>query len=115
MAISWHFRIFVLVAFLQVAPSVAQQQGGVLKFEREIGIGFRLGDYRGWMSFVAFSPDGTMVASRPGRDGRCFSQADTVAFPDGRLIKRLPEEAISRDWKYLATDVNVIELEWESE
>lgn len=114
MATSWHFRIFVLVAFLQVAPGVAQQQSGVLKFDGEIGIGFRLGDYRGWMSFVAFSPDGTMVASDgPASPDDVSAKLTLWSFPDGRLVKRLPEEprAISRDWKYLATDKGVIELE----
>lgn len=114
MATSWHFRIFVLAAFLQGAHSVAQQQGGILKFDREIGIGFRLGDYRGWMSFVAFSADGTMVAS----DGP--ATADDVSgdltlwnFANGRLIKRLPAAptAISGDWKYYATYHDVADME----
>ncbi len=89
--------MFLLASFLQVAPSVAQQKGGVLKFDREIGIGFRPGDYRGWMSFVAFSPDGTMVASDgPAAADDVSARLTLCSFPDGRLIKRLPRFASLR-------------------
>jgi hypothetical protein len=49
-----------LCIFLQVVPGIAQSHA--LKFEKEVGVGWRADKY-GWMSFVSFSPDGTMVAS----------------------------------------------------
>jgi WD40 repeat protein len=66
------------------------------------------------MSFVAFSADGTMVASDgPATADDVSGELTLWNFVDGRLIKRLPTKptAISRDWKYYATDQGVAEME----
>ena len=102
-------RPLVLSLFLQVVPVIAQPQSHALKFDREIGIGGGR-----WMSFVAFSADGTMVASDgPATAGDVSGDLTLWNFADGRLIKRLPAEptAISSDWKYYATYHGVAEME----
>ncbi len=84
-----------------------------LRFVKEIGVGWKTEKF-GWMGFVSFSPDGSMVAS----DGA--TAPDDVSgnlslwsFPEGRLINQVPSRpsAISGDWKYYATfhGVNAIE------
>lgn len=81
--------------------------------ERRIGVGFRLGSF-GWMSFVAFSPDGTMVASDGPTSPNDTSGGLTLwSFPDGAFIRRLPgqPEAISPDWKYYATYHGISRME----
>jgi len=109
----YNFEILALVIFLHVLPGFAQSQSHSLKFEKEIGVGWRADKYR-WMSFVSFSPDGTMVASdSPSRPNDVSGNLTLWSFPEGRLIKRLPVKprAISRDWKYYATDHGVAEME----
>jgi hypothetical protein len=54
--------ILALGILLLFVPAIADGQSHVLKFEKEIGVPWPLDQY-GWMSFVSFSPDGTMVAS----------------------------------------------------
>jgi len=101
-------------AMLLVAPSgMAQGQPHVLEFYEKIGVGFRLGSF-GWMSFVSFSPDGTMVASDgPVRPDDESGSLTIWSFPEGRLIKRLAvrPRAISPDWKFCATDSGVADME----
>jgi WD40 repeat protein len=66
------------------------------------------------MSFVSFSPDGTMVASDgPAKPDDVSSHLTLWSFIDGRLIRQLSitPAAISRDWKYLATHHGVVEME----
>jgi WD40 repeat protein len=101
----------VLILFLQ---GIARSESQALQFVKQIGVGWRP-DKFGWMSFVTFSPDGTMV----GSDG-ATAPDDTIpknltlwSFPEGRLIKSLPgpPTAISDDWKYYATPNSVREIE----
>jgi WD40 repeat protein len=109
-----YVAILVLGLFLQAVPGIAQAQSHALKFDKKIGVGWRTGDYRGWMSFVAFSADGTMVASDgPAAADDVSGELTLWSFADGRLIKRLPAKpsAISHDWKYYATDHGVAEIE----
>jgi WD40 repeat protein len=92
-------------------PGFAQSH--VLKFDKEVGVGWT-GNYQGWMSFVAFSADGTMVASDGPAAGDDVSGELTLwNFVNGQLIKRLPAKPrdISRDWKYYANDQGVVEME----
>jgi WD40 repeat protein len=66
------------------------------------------------MSFVSFSADGTMVASDgPAAPDDVSHDLTLWNFVDGRLIRQLSAEprAISRDWKYYATDHGVLEME----
>jgi WD40 repeat protein len=98
-------RCSILIAALLFVPIISRSETHALKFVQKIGVGWD-NDKWGWMSFVAFSPDGKMVASDAS-----ISQADVSgnltiwSFPEGRLIKQLPgrPEAISGDWKYYAT------------
>jgi len=109
-----HIRVLALGIFLHVVPAVAQSQSRALKFDKEIGVGWRTGNYQGWMSLVAFSVDGTTVASDGPAAGDDVSGGLTLwNFADGRLIKRLAAKptAISRDWKYYATFQGVAEME----
>jgi WD40 repeat protein len=109
-----YFRVLALAILLQDVPGTAQTQSHALKLDKEIGVGWRTGNYGGWMSFVAFSPDGTMVASDgPAAADDVSGELTLWNFADGRLIKRLPgrPSAISRDWKYYATDHGVAEME----
>jgi len=106
-------EILAVVISLHVVPSFAQSQSRALKFEKEIGVGWQPDKY-GWMSFVSFSPDGTMVASDgPSRPEDVSGDLKLWSFPEGRLIKRLPlkPRSISRDWRYCATDHGVVEME----
>lgn len=53
-------RLAMLVILL--ASVVTRGESRPLEFVKQIGSGW-LGEKPGWMSFVSFSPDGTMVAS----------------------------------------------------
>ena len=103
----------VLGILLLFVPGNAHSEGHALKFEKQIGIGWR-GDRHGWMSFVSFSPDGTMVASDgSAAPGDVSGNLTLWSFPQGRLIKRLPVQptAISSDWKYCASYHSVVKME----
>jgi len=103
--------ILAFAIFLQAAPATAQNH--VLKFDKEIGVGWRAGKY-GWMSFVSFSPDGTMVVSDgPSTPDDISGNLTLWNFADGQFIKQLPARPsdISRDWKFYATDHEVAEME----
>jgi len=90
------FVSLVLIALLPL-PAAAEH----LRFVKRIGPGW---DDWGWMSTVAFSPDGRRIASDALANPKDKVGGWTTiwSFPDGRLLKRLPGEpiAISRDWKY---------------
>jgi glucose/arabinose dehydrogenase len=55
-------RAGIVVALMLFVSGMADSENHALKFEKQIGAGWQT-DKSGWMSFVAFSPDGTMVAS----------------------------------------------------
>ncbi len=104
------FALFL--GFFIAVPSIAQSKDATLTFVKKIGTGGG-----GWMSFVSFSPDGTMVAADgsavPGAKLGDFSPNLSVwSFPTGNLIKSLPGQpwAISRDWKYYGRDHGVAEM-----
>jgi WD40 repeat protein len=101
----------VLILFLQ---GIARSESRALQFVKQIGVAWRP-DKFGWMSFVSFSPDGTMVASdgATAPDDTISKNLTLWSFREGRLIKSLPgpPTAISDDWKYYATPNSVRELE----
>lgn len=85
--------------FLLFVPGIAHTESHRLEFEKEIGIGWQAGRY-GWMSFVSFNRDGTMVASDgPTAPDDVSGNLTLWSFPEGRLIKRVPVRptAISND------------------
>ena len=102
--------LILLVVFL---PGVSQSESLKLQFVKEIGVGQGIGNVA-WMSFVSFSPDGTMVASDgPTAPEDASSNLTLWSFPEGKLIRSLPVSptAISRDWKYYAGIHGVWEME----
>ncbi len=105
--------VFIIALFL--VPTVSHSEPHALKFLKKIGVGWQT-DKWGWMSFVAFSPDGTMVASDGSialDNGTFPSNLTLWSFPEGHLIKKLAvePETVSRDWKYYATSHGVGEME----
>jgi|HubBroStandDraft_6_1064221.scaffolds.fasta_scaffold00432_20 dipeptidyl aminopeptidase/acylaminoacyl peptidase len=87
------------------ASKIPDDDSRALEFVKQIGVGWQT-DKFGWMSFVSFSPDGTMVASDGPTVPEDVSENLTLwSFPEGRLIKRLPVRptTISSDWKYYAS------------
>ena len=105
-------RLSFLLALLFV-PAFSSAEDHVLKLVKQIGPGWDTGKW-GWMSFVAFSPDGTMVAAdAPAAPDDVSGNLTLWSFPEGRLIKHLPSQAaeISSDWKYYADAHSVWEME----
>jgi WD40 repeat protein len=98
---------------LTFSPGIGHAQSRGLTFVKEIGVGWPTDKY-GWMSFVSFSPDGTMVASDdPTKPDDLSGNLALWTFPEGRLIRRLPVKPaiVSRDWKYLASYDAVTKME----
>jgi WD40 repeat protein len=90
-----------------------RSESHALTFVKQIGVGWQT-DKFGWMSFVSFSQDGTMVASDgPTAPDDVSGNLTLWSFPDGRLIKHLPVQptAISSDWKSYASFHSVGEVE----
>jgi WD40 repeat protein len=109
---NWRAVTIGIVLILSL-PGIARSESRALQFAKEIGVGWRP-DKFGWMNFVSFSPDGTMVASDGAAAPDDTSESLTLwSFPEGRLIKKLPGHptAISDDWKYYATPNSVREME----
>lgn len=97
-------RMAIASALLLLLPGTAHAEHHVLKFVRQIGVGGQL-DRPSWVSFVAFSADGRMIASdAPATPGDLSRDLTIWSFPSGELLKRLPvqPETISQDWQYYA-------------
>lgn len=108
-----HCRCLILMVLMLLVPGIAYSQSPALEFVKQIGVAWQPEKF-GWMSFVTFSPDGTMVASDgPTTPDDISGSLALWSFPDGRLIKRLPVRptAISGDWKYYASFSGVGEVE----
>jgi WD40 repeat protein len=107
------YRAAFLIVVMLFVPRFSYSELPALKFVKHIGVGWQT-DKFGWMSFVAFSPDGTKVASdaTTARDD-VSGNLSLWSFPDGHLIKQLPVQptAISGDWKYYASSHGVGEME----
>jgi WD40 repeat protein len=113
-----NLRTAFFVAALLLAPVTSHGEPHALKFVKKIGVGWKTDLWKdqkwGWMSFVAFNRDGTMIASDASTAPDDVSGDLTLwSFPEGRLIERisLPAGDISSDWKYLASSHGVHELE----
>jgi WD40 repeat protein len=107
------YRAAILCLVILFSPGGALAERHPLTFVKRIGGGWAT-DKFGWMSFVAFSPDGKAIASDAAAAPDDVSGNLTVwSFPGGRLIKRLPvrPEAISPDWKYAASSSGVADME----
>jgi hypothetical protein len=107
------YRAAILCLAILLSPGGALAKQHPLTFVKRIGGGWATAKF-GWMSFVAFSPNGKAIASDVAAAPDDVSGNLTVwSFPDGRLIKRLPvrPEAISLDWKYAAGSGGVADME----
>jgi len=91
---------------------VAPCEGRPLNPVKQIGVGWQAEKF-GWMSFVSFNADGTMVASdAPATPDDVSGNLTFWTFPEGRLVRRLSVRAsLSSDWKYYAASHDVGELE----
>jgi WD40 repeat protein len=106
-------RSAIFLAATLFFQTVSLSQQPALKFVKEIGVGWQT-DKWGWMSFVAFNPDGTIVASDGATaPGDVSGNLSLWSFPGGQLMKQLPTRpvAISGDWKYYASVHGVGEME----
>jgi WD40 repeat protein len=113
-----NLRTAIFVAALFFVPTVSRSEPHPLKFVKKIGVGWKTDLWKeqkwGWMSFVAFNRDGTMIAADAATAPDDVSGDLTLwSFPEGRLMKRLPHRpwAISTDWKYFASSHGVYEME----
>lgn len=103
----------IIIALILILPTTSYTDGSILKFEKKIGIGWDTG-VNGWMSFVAFDRNGTMVASDgPEAPHDSNSVLTLWSFPDGKLIKRIPYRpwAISPDFRYYASHHAMFDIE----
>ena len=98
-------RLAVAIALILSLSAGSRSEARPLEFVKAIGT-----PVQGWMSFVSFSPDGTMVAA-DGQDEH--GNLALWSFPEGRLLKRLAFRpvALSRDWKYYASFDEMGELQ----
>jgi Tol biopolymer transport system component len=106
-------RFAIIFGLMLFAPSISRTENPILEFVKQIGVGWQPDKSR-WMSFVSFSPDGTMVASDgPTTPDDVSGNLSLWNFPEGRMIRNLPVKptAISGDWKYYATYNSVGEME----
>lgn len=106
-------RSAILIVLSLLVPGILRSESHALTFVKQIGVGWQT-DKSGWMSFVTFNQDGTMVASDGATAPDHVSGNLTLwSFPEGRLIKHLPVQptAISSDWKYYASFHGVGEIE----
>ena len=100
---------FMIISFLLAFSIAGQDHGRVLEFEKKIGVGTDAG----WMHFVAFNRDATMVASDGPAPASDRTESLTLwSFPEGHFIKSIPfpPSAISDDWKYYASHHAVIDV-----
>ena len=99
----------IIAAILALLLGGTTEAGSrVLKPAGRIGVGWTVGE--GWMSFVAFSSDGKMVASDgPATPADISGDLTLWTFPAGRFVRRLKARpsALSPDWKYYASDHDV--------
>jgi WD40 repeat protein len=94
-------------------PAAGRRAAHVLEPAGRIGFGWqadlwKIGKY-GWMSYVAFAPDGRSIASNGATAPDDVSGKISIwSFPGGRLLRRLPSRTgLSPDWLYYVTDREV--------
>jgi hypothetical protein len=95
-----------LRALVILGAAAVHGEPHVLQPAKAIGVPWRL-DAPGWMSFVAFSADGAMVASDgPASTDEIAGDLTEWTFPEGRLVRQfkgIRPEALSADWRYDAS------------
>lgn len=95
-------------------PAAGRPAAHVLEPIGRIGVGWRADLWKekkwGWMSYVAFSPDGRSIASDGATAPDDVSNIVSIwSFPGGRLRRRLFDRstALSPDWRYYVTERDV--------
>lgn len=97
-----NYRSAIIALALLLGPNVSHAERPALTFVKQIGSG----GASGWMSFVAFSPDGTVIASdAPAIPDDGSGNLTLWSFPSGRFLKQVPArpQALSPNWKYYAS------------
>jgi WD40 repeat protein len=100
-----------LVALMLLLPGASQGATGMLEPVKKIGVAWGTHPSE-WMSYVAFSPDGTKVASDgPGPDGALHG-ITIWRFPDGRFLRSLESgrDGLSPDWNYYVGKDSVVDV-----
>jgi len=101
-------RTGTIVFVMLLATGASWSQPTSLKYIKPIGVGWKVeqpGLY-GWMSFVAFRPDGKQVASDGATTPSDVSgNLSFWKFPEGKFVRKLTSRptALSPDWKYYAS------------
>jgi WD40 repeat protein len=96
-----------LLCFFLVAGTQDRHR---LVFSQKIGTDWTYGS--GWMNFVAISSDGTTVAANGNLAGNTTGGLGLWTFPGGEFLRSVAGSplAISPDFRYLATDKDVLDL-----
>jgi WD40 repeat protein len=83
-----------------------------LVFSQKIGTDWKP-EVNEWMNFVAIISDGSIVAANGNVPGGKSPEVSLWAFPGGRYLRRVAGApiAISADFRYLATDRSVLDLQ----
>ncbi len=108
-----NLRCVILCLAILLESGICHAQPHALTFVKRIGAGWAA-DKPGWMSFVAFSPDGKVIASDAAAAPDDLAGDLTFwSFPGGRLIRRLKvqPDTLSPDWKYYAGFEGVGDME----
>lgn len=104
------FRSTSLALIVGFAFMLLHCESQTLQFVKKIGPGWQSEKWA-WMSFVAFSSDGTMVAAdAAAAPGDVSGQLTLWSFPGGQLIRQLNMQpgALSPDWNYVASRHGVL-------
>jgi WD40 repeat protein len=102
-------RVGMLLAVIILAVVVSRSQTPRLEYVKTIGVSWNPGEW-GWMSLVAFSADGSEVASDGVKNPQDPSENLSFwSFPEGRLVRKVVVRArtLSPDWKYYASPQGV--------
>ncbi|HUA98954.1 MAG TPA: hypothetical protein VMA34_11555 [Terracidiphilus sp.] len=100
----------MLLGAIALAAMVSSGQSPRLEYVKPIGVGWNT-DKWGWMSFVAFSPDGREVASDGAtRPDDVSENLSFWTFPGGHFNRKVsitPPFDLSADWKYYVSGQTV--------
>lgn len=102
-------RRAMLIGAVVLAAAILRAQSSRLEYVKPVGVGWNT-DKWGWMSFVAFSPNGREVASDGATNPSDVSEhLGFWTFPGGRFLKAtaIHPWGLSPDWRYYADSRSV--------